>query len=514
MLNKAQHASLSGDNENNSAEQVANGLWLVLAGVLFYALVHVGIRLLKSNVLGEDDVLANVLSQELALGYDTHPRQPPLYHWVLWGVQQVTGPSLQSFLLIKYAALVGTVVFLYLSALRVLKSHIFAALSVEALALIYSISWRFHEGFTHQVLAMLAVAATLYVFLRLQDRQRWLDYVVFAIVVGLGLLTERVYAVFLFALLSAALLQPGLRGVVLNLRMMLVVVIAGLITSPYLYWLFSDANRLADWLRPGAQDLKGYLRGVIDAVRGPLFYLSPLIVFVPIMFPGWLTTAWKNMRAARNESEDGDLMQLLWHVVLISFVVSIIGALVLRLGKQPIHAFMVLYITSVIWLFGIVRDTDGSLARVKRFALLALVIAFVALTARLANLYVMDPACKKCRWGIPYATLAETMKREGYDGRVLLTADVELAGNLRQQFPKSQIVLLGTPAYAPPGFDKENKTKPQAYVWRQNFREHELIKALPNGQNAQDAKTLTVPWQHLWRPTGYRMTTWRMLLTD
>ncbi|MGH1418598.1 MAG: glycosyltransferase family 39 protein [Hyphomicrobiaceae bacterium] len=494
--------------------RILYGLSLVLAGVLFYALLHSGFRLLVSDVLGEDDVIANVLGQELALGYDTYPRQPPLYNWVLWLVQQWLGPTLESFLLIKYAALTATVGFLYLTARRILGRHVYAVLTVESLALIYSISWRFHEGFTHQVLAMVAVSATVFLFVRLLDHGRWFDYVLFGVVVGLGLLTERVFAAFLAALIVGAMLQPAFRSKVLKPRSLLSLVLAGIIIAPYVGWVLNDNSRVADWYRAGAASNKDYWRGVIDAIRGPFFYLAPLVVIVPIMFPGFMQAAWRKIRQPINRNEPGDPLQLVWHVTVICFVASIVGALVLKLGRQPIHAYMALYITTVIWLFGVVRDSDKSAGQVKRFAVLALAIAAFALSARLANLYVMHPVCKKCRWGMPYVELGEAMKKNGFRDHKIVTYDPELAGNLRQVFANTPISIVGAPAYAPSG----SMNTGRVYIWREkdgmSAAERWFRPTWTPDIKAKQSVKLEIPWRHLWRETGYHTTSWRMLRID
>ena len=56
------------------------------------------------------------------------------------------------------------------------------------MALIYQIAWRYHEGFTHGVGAMVAVAATLWAFVRFLTLGRTRDIVVLGFTAGLGLL--------------------------------------------------------------------------------------------------------------------------------------------------------------------------------------------------------------------------------------------------------------------------------------------------------------------------------------
>ena len=64
---------------------------------LLYGLVYAGMRLAISHNLPHT---SNVLAQTLEPGYVL--RQPPLYEWMLWSVQRVTGPTLPSFLVLKY----------------------------------------------------------------------------------------------------------------------------------------------------------------------------------------------------------------------------------------------------------------------------------------------------------------------------------------------------------------------------------------------------------------------------
>ena len=61
-------------------------------------------------------------------------------------------------------------------------------------------------------------------------------------------------------------------------------------------------------------------------------------------------------------------------------------------------------------------------------------IALIALSARLANMFVYDPVCKICRWGIPYAGLAAELQKRGFKPgpqSVVVVAEPELGGNLR-----------------------------------------------------------------------------------
>ena len=504
-----------------------SGLLLVLCAALIYSALHVGFRLLASDVLGEEDVIDIVLVQDLRAGYDGFPRQPPLYDWVLWAVQQVLGPSLASFLVIKYLALIATVGFLYLAALRVLKDRLFAILSVEALALIYSIAWRYHEGFNHEILAMVAVMVTFWLFLRTIDYSRLIDFVLLGIGVGFGALTEPSYLVFFAALLLGSMLQVSMRRRLLKPELALTFVIAVAMASPYLLWLFEEPRRLSALWQPMV-DYWSRLPGLLwDALRGPFAYLAPLIFILPLMFPRFLSTAWSDLKAPLNRSDEPDYERFILHCALISFGFCLLGAVVFSFKRLPIHGYMPFYLTSVVWLFGVARRAAGTTQYVKRFTRLALAIAVIALCARLANMFVLDPVCNICRWGIPYAGLAEEMRARGFENGTILSANNELAGNLRQLFPDSPIVTRKFPKFTPESVQGEQKgfytaIKPRgkrvAIVWEADFSDRQVEKYLQGllqvPWKASDADVVRVPWKHLWRPTGYRWSAWKVIILD
>ncbi len=498
------------------------GLVVVLAAVLAYVLLHSGFRMIASGVLGEDDTLEQILVQELRFGYEA--RQPPLYDWVLYAVQQVTGPRLVSFLAIKYAALTGTAVLLYLAAFRILGDRLWAALTVESLALIYQISWRYHEGFTHEVLAMVSVAATLWAFLRLYDHGRWRDYLLFGVIAGLGFNTEPNYAVYQMCLWGAVAMQPAIRARTVRRRLLLSAAVALALASPYLSWLLSDP---AHWDEIFAPSRRGFaldrVIGVKDAVRGPLMYLLPLVAILPAVFPGYLRTAWDDVRAlfapgngaVAYEPARPDFERLVLATMVLGVAFSIAGGLLFGIGGYAMHVLMPLYITSVIWLIAVARRSPRGGERQMVFARVALAIAVLALVVRLANMFVYDPVCSKCRWGIPYAGLAQALRQHGAtDDAVFVAVDDELAGNLRPHFPRASFVLLGSRHFVPHGVDPARRDV--IVVWDETAKATRpladtVAAALGRAPQLDAGLTLQVPWRHLWRDTGYRSSEWRML---
>lgn len=499
------------------ARDRARGLVIALAGVLLYVALHMGFRLLASSTLGEDDTLDQILAQELRAGYN--PRQPPLYDWVLFYVQKALGTGVLSFLAIKYAALTATVALLYLAAYRILRDRIWALLTVESLALIYQIAWRYHEGFTHEVLAMVAVTATLWALLRLYDHGRAMDYVVFGVISGLGLLTEPNYTVYQMCLWGAVVLQPSIWQRVVKPMLAVSAVIALTIASPFIMWVLSDPAHFDHYFRHSAH---GHLRdmaiGLKDALRGPFMYLAPLIVIVPAVFPGWLQRAWADLVAVRKSAfqyAPADLSRLVLTTMLLGIALSVFGGLAFGIGGYAMHVLMPLYVTSVIWLISVAQRSEKAPLRRPVLVRVALAIAVIALVARLANMFIYDPVCKKCRWGIPYATLAETLRADGFDGHgTIVVADDELGGNLRAYFPEARIVLTGPRAFMPRRPAPQSDA--QVFVWEASARRRdrdEIFSDYPGAPTERsDAKLVKAPWRHLWKPDGYRTSDWKYVI--
>ena len=103
-------------------------------------------------------------------------KQPPLYEWMLWSVQRVTGPTLPSFLILKYGLLTATFAFLYLVAKRLFADQRWAAIAALSPLLLYHIGWNLHEGVTQTMALICAVAASMWSFMRLAERGRSVDY--------------------------------------------------------------------------------------------------------------------------------------------------------------------------------------------------------------------------------------------------------------------------------------------------------------------------------------------------
>ena len=88
----------------------------------------------------QDALAAELLQSHLAGGYQV--RNPPLYEWLLWSVQQITGPGPLSYLLLRYALIAATGILFYVALRRTVASQRLAAAFSLSLVLLYWLAGR------------------------------------------------------------------------------------------------------------------------------------------------------------------------------------------------------------------------------------------------------------------------------------------------------------------------------------------------------------------------------------
>lgn len=504
-------------NSTESAVTAAPRFPFTLPGVLLvvalYTTVHALTRLFSSGNLGEDDPLDNLLAQTLAPGYNA--QHGPLYDWALWLVQQVFGSGLSGFLLLKYALLVGMAGCLFQITRKITQSALWAFLAVESMATVYQIFWRFHEGFTHRVGAMALAVATVWAIFRLLERPSRGNYLLLATLIGLGLLTEHIYAFALFAALVAAWLQPSMRKTIFAPKLLAALPVTLLIVAPYALWLAADPQRvpaLGSNLFPAlpTHSPAGIASALRDALTFPLLVLAPYIVILPMVFPAIFRTIFRQSPLRSNDPHSFDPKLFLFHILLIE-----LGGLVLFNGllyarsNYAVHSILPMLVVAIPWLTEKARETNPTPRRVQVFMAILLGFTITAYAVRSGNLFVYEPFCSRCRWGVPYAELAERLREQGFNRGTIMVNDPHVGGNLRRFFPEARVVMPSLPVpekFATWGGDKV------ALVWPVSDKNAELPADLRNAtataQMLVPPAIVELPWKHLWKPLGYRTSTW------
>ena len=122
-----------------------------------------------SSAFNIDDEIAAYATQFFALNYSS--RNPPLYYWILYGLQQIVEPTPLTFALIRYALLFLFSWTAYAVARRAIANLQLQAISVYAISLLWLIGYHSHRINTHSDLMIVFIAATILILLNLRERR-------------------------------------------------------------------------------------------------------------------------------------------------------------------------------------------------------------------------------------------------------------------------------------------------------------------------------------------------------
>ena len=512
-------------------ETVSTRFWWRPAGVVVliagYLLLHLLLRGYFSPTLSTDDMFENVFVQELKLGYQV--RQPPVYEWLLYGVQKIFGPTIWSFLVLKYSLVLCFALFLYGVARQAIANEKLAALAVFSWVAFYQIGFNLHEGVTHTAVLMAASAVTVYCFLWVLRDKTIGPAVCLGLAVGLGMLSKHSYVLVPAAMFLSALSDRHWRG---QIRLPLLVasgVIAVLMYSPYLYWVFSSEQALVgsalNVMREGEQgsDVTRILTGELRLFTSLLGFSAPFLPLVLLLFFPALFGKGKVRERSASDPEVYRVGQLLQRALLISLALAFTG--VLLSGAQYIkerHMHPVLLLLPLVIFFQISRRTYAARS-VKIYSSVLAVLVLVVLGIRVSGFLAPD---KKmcggyCRHMKPYEDLGEQLKAQFPEAAqaTIVSLDEYTGGNLRVTLPDARHIIHS--------FQPSTDQRPDCFiVWDMgdDGTTRGMQSALNSGGFASsktpaDDKTLRshqidVSWPHLWKKENFRKTTFGIAKVD
>ena len=210
--------------------------WLWCAAIVGYFIAQMVSRLLIGPALDLDEAEAFYFARELAFGYGP---QPPLYFWLQWVFFAVLGENIFALAALKALILGGGCVMIY-RFLRAVLPPEGAGLATVSLGLLPELVWEAQRTLTHTNLVFLMSVLTFWAMRRVLVRQGTLDYVIFGIVVGLGLLAKHNFVVFLLAILAVVAvfsrwrLRLSWRGLAVSGA------VAAALALPYALWLLQN----------------------------------------------------------------------------------------------------------------------------------------------------------------------------------------------------------------------------------------------------------------------------------
>ncbi|RME35272.1 MAG: hypothetical protein D6786_02470 [Gammaproteobacteria bacterium] len=417
---------------------------LLLAG---YCLLHALLRLLLTGTAEVDHVEQVIYAQSLQPHYGLS--QPPLYTWLLWGMQRLLGVGLPAVVLLKYLLIFAVYLFHYLAARRLLRDDRLALLATLSLTLCYQIGWKFHIGVTHTLLLSAACAMSLWALLRVLQEGRLRDWALLGLAMGIGSLSKYGYFVFLPVLLLAVLAGRGLRERLLRPQLAIPLLIAPVLFAPFGLGLLERPDTAGAIFRHTLQggisgDWIGHTLTGLGHLAGAIAGFLALALLLPLLFP-------ETLRQPRERDPWTALMDRFHLLIVLALLGMVAIGGVTTLKSRWMHPFLLLV---PLWLFLRLRAATAAtgLPRKRLGVLLGvlLVLNLAVIGYRTALDTVGPPLCHRCRVLAPYPELARAVREAGFTAGTILAGDEHIGGNLRLAFPDSRVVALPYTYYRPP----------------------------------------------------------------
>jgi 4-amino-4-deoxy-L-arabinose transferase-like glycosyltransferase len=400
--------------------------------------------------LAEDDSEQLFYAQTWALGYKGN--QPPLYTWLVKLAEQVLGVSVWALFVVKFGALFVFYAFSHAAARHLITDRLLAGLAALSPVALYYVGWDMVVNYSNSILLAAAQAATLLTLLRLNDRNKVMDFVWLGLAVAVGLLTKYNFFLFLLPLLAAGFAHSGLKGRLLSPRLLVAALVAALLVAPHAHWVLTDAGGLTALETSAERPWKeaeswflGALYGLGNLAAGGVAFLMPLILLLVLFFP----RAFGPLASRGNAFTRFFAVYFGAYAILVTFTVLAIGATdvqnhwLLGLLPLPLYVFARLEAAG-----GPSRSTAAKWYLAVLSALALLVAGTLVIRAKTAPAY-----CRKCNFFMPWHALAEQLRRSGFERGTIVAFDYpnQIAGNLRRYFPEAR-VMSGrfSPQYAPP----------------------------------------------------------------
>lgn len=523
---------------------------------LAYSSIHALLRYQASRTLGSDDFLSLVYAQDWAWGYTSD--KPPLYIWMLAIAQGGTGPNILAVFFVRYGLLTATTLFTYLAARRLFDDRFWSFIAALSLSLCFEIGWTMHEGVTYTAALTTMVMATLWTVFRVSDAGAWLDYFLFGCFTALGLLSNYNFLFFLITLILAGFSLPSFRRKLQSPRALLSVAIVLILIGPFSAWLVSNTStplrsheldvhaslpsqiptscpvpiesarndfdpihRSLGQLSGRLQQLlqNGYFRrastALLNMIQGPVVFLFPLILVLPLLFPGLTSNLLEAISTLGEKGLENDKERLLLRMGIGAFGFLLLAVLVGfdRGGSPYMHPF---FLPTVLLFAALAKHQMRGRGQVHAYFLVLLALFSCIAGLRFLELFAGPPMCGSCEMWENFEPLARALETGRRDS-MILTTDRVTAGNLRQLLPTIPVFIVERRKLTPQHPKVDVAIRSIAIVTRTD--QHDAKQALDifcqtqgkTGSSATPANTFSVmaDWRRShWKPSWHPKSVW------
>jgi 4-amino-4-deoxy-L-arabinose transferase-like glycosyltransferase len=456
----------------------------------------------------QDALSAELLQGHLAGGYQL--RNPPLYEWLLWTVQQVFGSGPLSYLMLRYALIASIGILFYVALRRTVASQSLAAALSLSLVLIYWFGWDIHHSVSHS-LALLAGSLALFISaLAYAERPTAARALALGLIIGVGLMAKWSFLLVALSLGGALALTAETRRIYRDPRTLLVLVGAVLPILPFGLWLATiDPGLAGSRAAPSGSRLSAERswQGALVFLTGiPLAFL-PWIAFV--LFFGWRFPKTPPSSPAPAQAVAIRIAGLTAIATLAVMTVLLLvaiatGAALFGITRFAIHYLYPFCLFAALALSGLAAQRVNEERFAPRLAITSLAFALVIFLLKLGSFYVIPPASEATNL-LPYDRLAEELRRRGLGKAQFVTLSPRDAGNLAVALPGARALSLSARIEPPP--PDPVRDRPCVLLWGGEYSVPpapfppanpsplRFLKLLGVTESAGDAENIEIGWR-------------------
>ncbi len=408
----------------------------VLMIIFLYCFLNALLRLSISPTMSLDESEQFINGSYFSFGY---PNQPPLYSWIVFAISQLIGLNLQAIVFIKYM-----IIFLFYFSFFLVANSVWdkktSLIITSSLLFFPTYSYEFNRDLSHSILAAtIAVIACLY-FIRIFQRNKASDYLLFGFALAFGILSKYNFAFFLLALILTVLSYKDFRLAIFNKKIIFTSIIFFIIILPHFIWLINNDFLLFKHATKEAsagmlsKDLR--ILSVLASAYLEILIFSLIFIFLFKLKPSLKTTG-----SISNE------YRFFRYVALYALIVPLIVIFIFQVGQFTGRwmAPLLFILPLAFFSFVDIKENNG---RLKMIKYLSLTIFFVVFGIRAIIGFFPDITGKSERIHIRFDNLSfelkKALKEKGiYDNELIFLSDKEFfAANVANNFDGAKAHLI------------------------------------------------------------------------
>ncbi len=412
-----------------------------------------------------DEAQLMLYGQGFALGYDFG--NPPVAGWLSALAEALFGPTLGATVAIRYGLLTAFFVAMLAAAREAIDDRRLAAAAALSPVAFWFLGWASLTVYMDSLALIAALAATVWLMLRLARVPSTAGYAALAPVLAVGLLGKFSFGPAVALLALSALAVPGMRAVVADRRFWMAAAGGTALAAPAYLHVIAQMDTLlavaeARILEGAVADAppQGPAARALLVLKAAFAFALPLLpLFAAVFAPAVVPAVVPAMLGRGDGGLAGRRRMVVWWLglwvilVLVAFAGATAAAGVDKLREH----YLFVLVPLPILLFALVPAARAGTRMVGGYLCLLAVLAIVALGALAAQAVVQPVSCTKCRLVMPWADYADQLRAAGFARGTIVSFDspsTDAGPNLRRHLDEVRVWTNKREFYSPPPLDR------------------------------------------------------------